>query len=82
MLMTGYCEVAMPHDTLLKRIRAEYLEMPGLALTLEQARRLCGVERTLCQQVLDLLGRQEVSVLCAKPDMGPLGDLRSASDGT
>lgn len=35
----------MPHDTLLNRIRAEYLEMPGLCLKLEQAQRLCGVER-------------------------------------
>jgi len=45
----------MPHDILLKRIRAEYLEMPGLRLTLEQAQRLCGVERTLCKAVLDQL---------------------------
>ena len=40
---------AMPHQAMLTRIRAEYLEMPGLRLTLEQARRLCGVERGLCQ---------------------------------
>ena len=40
---------------MLTRIRAEYLEMPGLRLTLEQAQRLCGVERTLCRQVLDAL---------------------------
>src|SRR5262245_21451416 len=48
-------EFTMPHDILLKRIRAEYLEMPGLRLTLEQAQRLCGVERTLCKAVLDEL---------------------------
>ena len=30
----------MPHSTVLKRMRAEYLEMPGLRLTLEQAPRL------------------------------------------
>jgi hypothetical protein len=42
----------MPPRALLERIRAEYLEMPGLRLTLEQAQRLYGVERTLCQQVL------------------------------
>ena len=45
----------MPHNTMLKRIRAEYLEMRGLRLTLELARRLCGVERALCQIVLDAL---------------------------
>jgi DNA-binding GntR family transcriptional regulator len=44
----------MPHVTI-RRIRGEYLEMPGLRLTLEQAQRLCGVDRTLCQQVLDQL---------------------------
>ena len=42
-------EVAMPNNKLLGRIRAEFLEMPGLGLTLEQAQRLCGVERTLCK---------------------------------
>jgi hypothetical protein len=45
----------MPHNAMLKRIRAEYLEMPGLRLTLEQAQRLCGVDRALCQQVLNTL---------------------------
>jgi hypothetical protein len=37
------------------RIRAEFLEMPGLRLTPEQVARLCGIERTLCQSVLDAL---------------------------
>ena len=45
----------MPHKILLERFRAEYLEMPGLRLRLEQAQRLCGVERALCQRVLDAL---------------------------
>jgi hypothetical protein len=45
----------MPHNALLRRVRAEYLEMPGLRLTLEQAQRLCGVERVLCQAILDAL---------------------------
>lgn len=42
----------MPHNAMLQRIRGEYLEMPGLRLTLEQAQRLCGVDRALCQRVL------------------------------
>jgi hypothetical protein len=42
-----------PSERLLERIRAEYLEMPGLCLTSEQVQRLCGLERKLCQLVLD-----------------------------
>ncbi len=56
----------MPHKTLLDRIRAEYLEMPGLRLKLEQAQRLCGVERSQCKVVLDALVNERF--LCVKPD--------------
>jgi hypothetical protein len=45
----------MPDDNLLNRIRAEFLEMPGLRLTPAQVQRLCGAEQRLCQQVLDTL---------------------------
>jgi hypothetical protein len=38
---------------MLKRVRAEYLEMPGLRLTLEQAQRLCGVGRALSHPLSD-----------------------------
>ena len=54
----------MPHNALVTRIRGEYLEMPGLRLTLEQAQRLCGVERTLCKRVLDAL----VETMCVRTD--------------
>jgi hypothetical protein len=37
------------------RIRAEYLEMPGMRLTLQQVQRLCGIEPTLCKTALDSL---------------------------
>ena len=56
----------MPHNSVLRRIRAEYLEMPGLRLTLEQAQRLCGVERTLCKAMFDAL--VEDKFLCVKSD--------------
>jgi hypothetical protein len=56
----------MPHHALLTRIRGEFLEMPGLRLTLDQARRLCDVERTLCKQVLDAL--VEGKFLCVRSD--------------
>jgi hypothetical protein len=56
----------MPHQTMFQRIRAEYLEMPGLRLTLEQAQRLCGLERALCKTVLDAL--VDDKFLCVKSD--------------
>ena len=37
---------------MLRRIRAEFLEMPGMRLTLAQVQRLCGVERHVCEQAL------------------------------
>ena len=42
-------------DGLLERLRAEYREMPGMRLTAAQVQRLCGIERTICQDVLDQL---------------------------
>lgn len=39
----------------LERIRAEYQEMPGLRLTPDQVARLCGVERSSCEQLLEAL---------------------------
>jgi hypothetical protein len=42
-------------DAAVSRLRAEFLEMPGLRLTAEQVQRLCGLERTVCQVVLEAL---------------------------
>jgi hypothetical protein len=42
-------------EDLLNRLRAEFLEMPGMRLMPEQAQRLLGLEPGLCQTVLDLL---------------------------
>jgi hypothetical protein len=39
----------------LTRLRAEYLEMPGLRLKARQVQRLCGIDQTICQSVLDAL---------------------------
>ena len=44
-----------PFQQALERIRAEYQQMPGMQLTLEQVQRLSGVDRSVCQQVLDAL---------------------------
>ena len=38
-----------------QRVRAEFLEMPGLRLTPAQARRLWNLEGDLCREVIDAL---------------------------
>ena len=38
-------------DQLVTRIRAEFLELPGLRLTLSQASRLFGIDRAACEHV-------------------------------
>lgn len=40
-----------------ERIRAEYLESPGLKLTRRQAQRLWGMDRETCDQVLEHMVR-------------------------
>jgi hypothetical protein len=42
-------------DEMLRRISGEYLEMPGLRLTCEQAQRLWGIDRETCRGLLDEL---------------------------
>jgi hypothetical protein len=42
-------------EGVLNRLRAECLAMPGLNLTPAQVRRLCAIERLMCQSVLDAL---------------------------
>jgi hypothetical protein len=53
-------------DSLLERIRTEYLDMPGWCLTLEQMQRLSSVERMLCKRVLDAL--VDANLLCVNSD--------------
>jgi hypothetical protein len=53
-------------DDLLSRLRAEFVEMPGLRLTPEQVQRLCGIEHTICRFVLASLVDERF--LCLKPD--------------
>jgi hypothetical protein len=50
----------------LERLRAEYLEMPGMKLTFEQVQRLCGIEQTMCKLVLEALVK--ANFLCLKSD--------------
>ena len=58
--------VAMTIESTLERLRAEYLEMPGLRLSVAQVERLCGVDCTVCQAVLDAL--VDARVLRVNPD--------------
>lgn len=44
-------------DALASRIRAEFIEMPGLRLTPAQASRLWGPEPPACRDVIDFLVR-------------------------
>lgn len=46
------------------RVRAEYLEMPGLSLKPDQLQRLCGIEPAMCRAVLDVL--VDTKFLCMK----------------
>jgi hypothetical protein len=53
---------------LLQRVEGEYREMPGLSLTVSQAERLWGLDRTTCAFVLTTLIERRV--------------LRQATNGT
>ena len=41
-----------PSISLLNRVKAEFIEMPGLRLRVEQAQRLWNMDRTSCEQLL------------------------------
>jgi hypothetical protein len=42
-------------DEVIQRVCGEFLEMPGLRLTLKQAQRLWGLDEPACSKVLDSL---------------------------
>jgi hypothetical protein len=45
----------MDLERLVRRVREEFLEMPGLRLTPPQARRLWGLDTDACQAVINTL---------------------------
>jgi ribose/xylose/arabinose/galactoside ABC-type transport system permease subunit len=45
----------MSIDTLITRVRSEYIELPGLQLTPGQAQRLWALERAQCDTILAAL---------------------------
>ncbi len=44
---------------LANRVRSEFIEMPGLRLTMPQAVRLWGLDVPVCRDVIDVLVRSE-----------------------
>lgn len=59
-------QVCEAEDVLLRLVREEYLEMPGLRLTLAQAQRLWGLDAVTCESVLREL--VEMKFLRCTPD--------------
>ena len=49
----------LPYRQAFDRIRAEYLEMPGIRLTAAQVQRLSGVHLSICALVLEDLVRAQ-----------------------
>jgi hypothetical protein len=45
----------MVSATLVERVRGEFIEMPGLQLTMAQAARLWGLDNAACRHVVDVL---------------------------
>ncbi|HSL21048.1 MAG TPA: hypothetical protein VK886_05895 [Vicinamibacterales bacterium] len=53
-------------ERLVNRVRAEFREMPGVCLTLPQARRLFGLAEDACARILSTLVRE--GMLRCRPD--------------
>jgi DNA-binding GntR family transcriptional regulator len=65
------------NDNLLRRVRAEYLDMPGLRLSANQAARLFGLSPFVVRELLNTLA--DTGFLIRPPDGGYY--YRSGSDG-
>ena len=50
----------------LNRIRAEFIEMPDMKLTIEEIQRLCDVNRSLCETAIESL--VQAHFLCVTSD--------------
>ncbi len=49
--------MSMDVQAVATRVRNEFIEMPGLRLTMPQAARLWGLEPPVCEKVIDALVR-------------------------
>jgi hypothetical protein len=61
-----YIRQAAFDEGLLERVRGEFLEMPGLRLTCQQAQRLWGLDRRTCMGILEYL--VDTTFLCRADD--------------
>ena len=55
-------------EALVRRIVAEFDDMPGLALTVRQASRFLGVDHTACLRILDAL-RSDGTLRCTAQNL-------------
>jgi hypothetical protein len=67
-----------PYEQVFERIRAEFLEMPGMRLTPAQVVRLAGVDRSICLSVLDDLVRAGFLCTSENGSYGRLSDAPTA----
>ena len=66
MLPSGWRATGDESTTLISRIRSEFLEMPGLKLTVRQAARLWGLESATSERLLARLA--DAGFLWRSPD--------------
>ena len=55
LLSSAAAKGTMDFEGVVRRVRQEFLEMPGLRLTPAQARRLWGLDGDICLAVIDTL---------------------------
>jgi hypothetical protein len=72
---------SLPYREAFERIRAEFSEMPGMRLTPEQVERLSGVDRAVCQCVLDDLVRAKFLSRLPNGSYGRLSDTSKSKSG-
>ncbi len=65
-------------DTVLQRIFNEFMEMPGLRVTSQQAQRLWGLDRETCLEVLDTLVKAKFLARTSHGMYSRLSDGRAA----
>ena len=70
--------IVMSGEDILRRIRGEYLEMPGLCLTHAQAQRLWGLDAQTCASLLAALTEDKFLFLRQDGTYGRLSDCPAA----
>ena len=71
----------MDVDRLVRRVQQEFVEMPGLRLTPQQASRLWGLEGDTCRAVIEVLVSKEENVFPIVPAGANSRDMIVHSEG-